>query len=105
MKALFDSLVRTVVPSIVGAVLAALAKSGMTIDSDFELALTAALTTLFGFIYYAAARILEVYVTPKFGWLLGLARIPTYEKPEAVITDVNHAVADEIHEAGEPENS
>lgn len=74
--ALFASVVRTLVPVIVGAVLSWAVSIGLTVDPEFEPLLGAALTGLFTAIYYTAVRLLETYVTPKFGWLLGLAKTP-----------------------------
>lgn len=78
MKALFDSLVRTVVPYLVGGVLTLLLGLGIKADGELKSTLTAALTLLFGTIYYAVVRVLETHVAPKFGWLLGLAKTPVY---------------------------
>lgn len=80
MKTLFDSAVRTVVPIVVGAVIAWTVTQGIPLDDQFELALTLALTALFQGAYYFVVRLLEEYVAPKFGWLLGLARQPLYAK-------------------------
>ena len=80
MKALWDSIVRTLVPVIVGSVLAWVARIGLELDPEFELALTAVLTALFTAVYYIGARLLETHVTPKLGWLLGSAKQPDYYK-------------------------
>lgn len=78
MKALFDSLVRTVVPLIVGAVISFFITRGIPLDPEFETSLTIALTAGFTGIYYIAVRLFETYLSPKFGWLLGLAKQPVY---------------------------
>lgn len=90
MKALFDSLVRTLVPLIVANIVGALTGFGLDLDPEFQGSLTAVLTAIFAGVYYIAVRLLETYVTPKFGWLLGLARTPVYVKTEEPIakTDV-----------------
>lgn len=80
LKSLFDSLVRTFVPIIVGAVIAFFVARGIALDPEFELLLTTSLTAAFTALYYTAARLLEIYVTPKFGWLLGLAKAPVYKE-------------------------
>lgn len=82
MKAVFESVVRTVVPLIVGFALSLWAKAGIDPDPDFAANLTAALTVGFGALYHVAVRLLETYVAPRFGWLLGLAKTPEYRKPE-----------------------
>ena len=79
LKALFDSLVRTFVPIVVGAVLAFFVTRGITLDPDFEVALTTTITAGLSFAWYALVRVFEVYVSPKFGWLLGLAKAPVYQ--------------------------
>lgn len=91
MKALFDSLVRTVVPLIVGAVLSFFVTRGIALDPEFESSLTVALTAAFTGVYYLAVRLFEVYVSPKFGWLLGLAKQPEYAVRPAETARVNGA--------------
>ena len=82
MRALFDSIVRTIVPIIVGAIIGFAVSKGITLDTEFELALTVAITGAFQGFYYIAIRLFELYVSPKFGWLLGLANAPEYKTPE-----------------------
>lgn len=79
-KAFWTSLVRTVVPLIVGAVIAWLVKLGIPVDDDLSSTLATLLTLVFTAVYYALVRLLETYVTPKFGWLLGFARKVEYTK-------------------------
>ena len=73
---LWASLVRTVVPVIVGGALGALAAHGLEVDPEVEGAATAVLTSAGSLGYYAVVRLLEVYVAPWWGWLLGLAKSP-----------------------------
>lgn len=73
---LWASLVRTVVPVIVGGALGALAAHGLEVDPEVEGAATAVLTSAGSLGYYAVVRLLEVYVAPWWGWLLGLAQSP-----------------------------
>jgi len=75
-SALWASIVRTVVPIIVGAVIAWVTGLGVALDEEFEPLLASLLTAGFSAVYYIAVRLLEVYVTPKLGWLLGLAKSP-----------------------------
>ncbi|MET4780795.1 hypothetical protein [Glaciihabitans sp. UYNi722] len=77
-SAFWSSIVRTFVPIIVGAVVAFLVSAGINLDGQFEVLLTTLLTGVFTAIYYLLVRIFEVYVSPKFGWLLGLAKPPAY---------------------------
>lgn len=80
MKAVWESLVRTFTPIIVGAVLGWFTTTGITLDDQFEGAITLLISGALSGVYYVAARLLEVYASPKFGWLLGLARQPDYVK-------------------------
>ena len=33
-------------------------------------------------------RLLETYVSPKFGWLIGLAKAPAYSKPDTSASEL-----------------
>jgi len=91
MKALWDSIVRTLVPVVVGAVLGWVTTTGIKVDPEFAPALTLVVTAAFTGVYYIAARLLELYVTPKLGWLLGLAKQPDYDAPSKDEVLVQHA--------------
>ena len=83
-SALWASIVRTIVPIIVGSVIGLAVANGINLDEQFEPLLTATLTAGFTGLYYIAVRLLETYVAPKLGWLLGLAKTPaayTAESP------------------------
>jgi len=75
------SLIRTIVPLIVGQILTWAAAQGI-IDSTGQVSalLIVILTTAFTTAYYTIARYLETFVSSKFGWLLGAAKAPNYEK-------------------------
>lgn len=79
MKAVWESLVRTFTPIIVGAVLGWFTTAGITLDSEFEGAVTLLVSGVLSGVYYVAVRLLETYVAPRFGWLLGLAKAPEYD--------------------------
>lgn len=96
MKTLFDSLVRTFTPIIVGAVLGWFTTSGITLDPEFETSLTLVIGAAFAGLYYLAVRLFELYVSPKFGWLLGLAKPPVYTTPEPVLIPVQGPSRDEV---------
>ena len=83
VAALWASIVRTFTPIIVGSVLGWFVTTGITVDDKFEGILTLAITALLTGTYYVAVRLLETYVTPKFGWLLGLAKTPTQYTAES----------------------
>lgn len=76
VAALWGSIVRTLVPIIVGAVLGFFASSNIQIDPEFENLLSGVLTALFTTLYYVAVRLFETYISPKLGWLLGYAKSP-----------------------------
>jgi hypothetical protein len=69
------SLIRTIVPVIVGLVLAGLIKLGIEVD---ETALATVFDGLLIGLYYALARWLESK-WPSLGWLLGAPKQPTYQ--------------------------
>lgn len=80
MNNYFTSLIRTWVPLAVGAIISWLALHGASPHlTDSQMTnLTAALTGVIVAVYYALVRLFEHYVSPKFGWLLGVAKMPTY---------------------------
>lgn len=74
LKDLWTSIVRTVVPFVVGYVIVAAAKLGIELDSATA---SGAITVLLGGIYYTVARIVEER-WPTWGWLLGSPTKPVY---------------------------
>lgn len=83
MNDFFISQIRTFVPLAVGAVLSWLATKGVHPDitqADMATAITV-LTGLLTALYYTVVRLLERFVSAKFGWLLGYAQKPTYVAP------------------------
>ena len=76
MPNLLPSILRTLTPLLVSLALGwGAEKIGLT-----EETLTALATALVTAGYYVAARVLEEYVNPRFGWLLGAAKAPTYDE-------------------------
>lgn len=73
---LYVSLIRTGIPALAGWLVALAARHGLGLDAQ---ALSGVLTPLAAFCYYAAFRLAEQYVSPRFGWLLGYARPPQYD--------------------------
>jgi uncharacterized membrane protein (DUF441 family) len=71
------SLIRTIVPVVVGSFITWLAGRGVDIDGA---AVAPIVTTLVVAGYYAAVRAAEQR-WPHAGWLLGVARPPSYPKP------------------------
>lgn len=79
MKALWDSLIRTLTPIAVGGIVAFFAAQGIALDPQFEPTLVAVIGSAASAIYYTVARLLETYVTPKLGWLLLMPKAPSYD--------------------------
>lgn len=82
MKALFDSLIRTYVPWLAGVIIGWLVSLGIPLDPEVEVQVTLTLMGAASMLWYFLARVFEIYVSPKLGWLLGLAKQPTYETPD-----------------------
>lgn len=78
MNELVISQIRTWVPLFVGALASWLATRGINLDDTAVQGLVAFLTALLGSLYYLVVRLFEKYVSPKFGWLLGYAKMPIY---------------------------
>ena len=86
-SALWASIVRTFTPIIVGSVVGWFVTLGVPLDDKFSGLLTLVVSGILSAVYYVAVRLLETYVTPKLGWLLGLAKTPvayTHESPAKV---------------------
>lgn len=83
LDAFWASIVRTAVPIVVGAVLGWLTAANVALDPEFEGTLTVVITSAFTLGYYVVVRLFERFVSPKLGWLLGLAKQPVEYKPES----------------------
>lgn len=77
VKNYITSVIRTVVPLIVGAVASWFATKGITLDEQILLHMRIGLELLFTTAYYGIVRLLEHW-HPNFGWLLGVAKRPIY---------------------------
>ena len=75
---LTPSIIRTVVPIIVAQVVAYAAGRGLDLG-QWRGILEQVIGAAAGGLYYAGVRILEVKIRPRFGWLLGTPKAPTYE--------------------------
>lgn len=97
MTAFIYSIIRTLVPIIVGSVISAFAVAGMQIDKAGEEGLTIFLTGAFISIYYLVVRLLEKR-WPGVGILLGVAKTAdSYSKgdsPETANVVENNPVAE-----------
>lgn len=79
------AIVRTVVPFIVGFIVALAAKSGLEIDSA---AVEAGIVPVVGTLYYAGVLWLQKNVSPVFGWLLGSPALPDYDNGKVIEGEV-----------------
>ena len=70
------SVVRTVVPVVVGLILTGLAVVGFDLPEGL---VTEVVATVIITLYYAIVRWLETNVAPAWGWLLGKANAPKYD--------------------------
>ena len=75
MRQIGPSTIRTIVPMIVGLLLAALAPRGLAVPESVA---TEVVTVVVTGVYYGLARVAEVRLSPLWGWLLGLPKAPTY---------------------------
>lgn len=79
MNDLITSVIRTITPTIVGALLAWATSKGVKFDPNIEAQLVTILTVLFTSVYYSSVRLLEQKF-PKAGVLLGSTKKLTYKK-------------------------
>lgn len=78
------ALVRTIVPTLVGAFAAFLLTAGIELDDETKNAMAVALTGLFAGGYYALIRFIASKL-PWTGWLLGHPAVPVYEMPKELV--------------------
>lgn len=77
------SLIRTVVPAIVGQVAGFFVAIGLPLEDDGKAALGLFLGLVLTTIYYSLIRLIEQKL-PNFGWLLGFNKSPdSYSKGDA----------------------
>lgn len=83
--ALTPSIVRTGVPLVVGLIVTwAVQKLGLL---DLDTATSGAVTSgIAAWIYYTMIRFLEVYASPKWGYILGIGRVPVYPEKSPPVT-------------------
>lgn len=77
VKDLIDSVIRTIIPYIVGLVVALVAKANITLDDSTIVQITGVVTLLVGTIYYIIVRWAE-QKWPQVGWFLGVPKQPVY---------------------------
>ncbi len=77
VDALWASLVRTIIPSIAGAIIGFVVSLGLALDPATQSALIIGVVGIIQYAYYALARTL-VAKWPGLAWLLGTSLTPTY---------------------------
>ena len=85
VQAVWTSLVRTIVPVVVGAVVSFFTTIGIPVDDDFKQGLTLILSAVFAVLYYLLARLLE----QSFAWaskLLLSGKAPVAYAPTKAVT-------------------
>lgn len=78
MQDLATSIIRTIVPFFVGAVVTWLISLGVEVPQELTAQLTGFLTFIIGALYYVGVRALAKKY-PKLEWLLGVPVKPTYK--------------------------
>lgn len=96
MKPLFDSLVRTYVPWLAGVLIGWLISLGVPLDPDVEVQVMLALMGASSLLYYFLARVFELYVSPKLGWLIGLPKQPLYDGRDSVAVPESAALIEPL---------
>lgn len=79
-KSLPISIVRTVVPIVVGWVLGLPIADWLGITAEQA---TQAVSAVLAAAWYVLFRLAEVYLTPRLGWFLGVASAPEYQPKHA----------------------
>lgn len=75
-SALAPSLIRSLIPFLAGVLGTWLLDvSGVDLDSNV---LAVALSAVIGYLYYVVARFAEVFVSDKWGYVLGIRKTPVY---------------------------
>lgn len=82
MPNLLPSITRTVVPVIVGWLIALALRAGFDFGDQSD-ELTSIFTVIVTGVYYTVVRLLETHGSAQFGWLLGLANPPAYSATKA----------------------
>lgn len=80
IKNFIIGIIRTATPIVAGTVLTFLTNAGLELPEEIKQELSFIIFGVMSLAYYAAARALEEFVAPKFGWLLGVAKAPVYQQ-------------------------
>lgn len=78
LRSFLPSVVRTVVPLAVGYITGWPIAGALGLE---EAEITPLVTVIIVAVYYIVVRLIETYVLPKAGWLLGWGSAPVYVPP------------------------
>lgn len=95
---LVPSVVRTVTPYVVGALVTFGVKHGVNLDANQTLTLGVVVSS----VLYSVIRWAEINVSDRFGILLGFKKKPVYVNPPAVVTDTEGTVTVDSASVGSP---
>lgn len=73
------SIIRTIVPLVMGFIISYLARKGITLDEELNANLAMLIQLVVTALYYIVVRYLESKKS-EFGWLLGSPTAPKYSK-------------------------
>ncbi len=83
-SAITPSVVRTTIPLLVGLLATWLVEK---VGGQIDTVLAGALITAGGsWLYYFFARLMEVYASPKWGYILGIGKLPVYPDKAPPVT-------------------
>lgn len=80
IKNFIIGIIRTATPIVAGIVLTFLTGIGLDLPEEIKAEASFLIFGLLSLAYYAAAAAAERWIAPWFGWLLGVAKAPAYEK-------------------------
>ena len=89
------AVIRTIVPTFVGALVAFLASHSIDVDATTQQSLAALGVAVVTAVYYALATWLERNVNPNFGWMLGAPHAPTYSTPPSTLPETGDIQPDD----------
>lgn len=95
---LVPSVIRTVTPYVVGALVTFAVKHGVDLSADQTLTLGVVVSS----VLYSVIRWAEINVSDKFGVLLGFKKKPVYVNAPAVVTDTEGTVTVDSADKGSP---
>lgn len=78
LRSFLPSVLRTGTPLAVAYLLGFPVVRALGLDEEH---VTTLVTVILSGVYWVAVRVLETYVLPQFGWLLGWAAAPVYVTP------------------------